>query len=72
LGGVAPILGTGELEVRKGGVNRAAGASTLGFLGLGYRYWPADGGIHFRATGYLMSASGFLFPWLGFQFGYAF
>ena len=70
--GASPILGTGELSLSRAGVNRAAGRTVLGFGGIGYRYWPDLGGFHFRATGYLMVAKGLVFPWAGFQFGYAF
>jgi len=46
--------------------------STLMFqLGTGYRYWPSDGGIHFRATIYQFFHKNFT-PHIGFGVGYAF
>ena len=41
-------------------------------LGVGWRYWPALGGFHFRLTAYgnLVPSHGF-FPWVGIGLGYA-
>ena len=41
-------------------------------VGGGYRYWPVDGGFSFRATVYGMISGGYLNPWVGTSFGYAF
>ncbi|RZA05664.1 MAG: hypothetical protein EOP11_12305 [Proteobacteria bacterium] len=72
IGGVTPVFGSSKLSNDEGGLDRAAGTSLFGFAGLGYRYWPSNGGFHFRATLYLMAGGGQVFPWPGFQFGYAF
>jgi hypothetical protein len=40
--------------------------------GLGYAYWPLDGGFHFRAMLYGMYGASTFFPWLGLTVGYAF
>lgn len=71
-GGLTPVFGSAKTTNTDGGKDRAAGADLFGFGGIGYRYWPAMGGFHFRATGYVMAGGGNVFPWLGFQFGYAF
>ncbi len=41
-------------------------------LGAGYRYWPNEGGLHFRATLYGLVYGGNFTPWPGFSIGYAF
>jgi hypothetical protein len=41
-------------------------------FGAGFRYWPLDGGFHFRATAYAFLISSSLYPSLGLSFGYAF
>lgn len=40
-------------------------------VGLGYRYWPRDGGFHFRVMALLVVAKSAI-PWGGLSFGYAF
>ena len=48
--------------------------SDLGLIpefGMGYRYWPRDGGFHFRALAYAIVSTKVL-PWVGLSFGYAF
>lgn len=52
--------------------------SLLPEIGIGYRYWPKDGGFHFRSifyvlfTGYLGDSKISFIPFLGLSFGYAF
>lgn len=41
-------------------------------IGLGYRYWPLQGGFHFRAILYVIFASSKVLPWPGVSFGVAF
>ncbi len=70
------------------GVGSSSGSASVIIpeAGIGYRYWPQDGGFHFRATAYLLlapavssssttttvaSSSG-LKPWFGLSLGYAF
>jgi hypothetical protein len=48
-----------------------SGTTLIPELGLGYRYWPSDGGFHFRATAYGLISSGF-HAWAGMTLGYAF
>lgn len=40
-------------------------------IGVGYRYWPKHGGIHFRAIAYLIVGSSATIPWGGVSLGYA-
>jgi hypothetical protein len=70
--GVTPTFGSLVTSTGEDDRDRLAGADIYGFGGIGYRYWPALGGFHFRATGYIIAGSGIVTPWLGFQFGYAF
>jgi len=49
----------------------ASGSGALPLVGLGYRYWPEDGGFLFRANLYGLIANGFNI-WFGLTFGYAF
>lgn len=49
-----------------------SGSGVLGLVGIGYRYWPIDGGFHFRATLYYLFGTGGGVPWPGLTFGYAF
>lgn len=71
------LLGGGDIvfaSSRLSGSGLNQSFSQGGFIpevGLGYRYWPADGGFHFRATLYGLISSGF-YPWFGLSFGYAF
>lgn len=46
--------------------------STIGQVGIGYRYWPVEGGFHFRAMLFGLFGGGTFLPWPGFNFGYAF
>ncbi|MEZ4751372.1 MAG: hypothetical protein R3B54_12370 [Bdellovibrionota bacterium] len=68
------LLGGGSIVT---GSYTGTGISTgtvSGFLptfGAGYRYWPSEGGFHFRGTLYGFISNGFL-PWFGLSFGYAF
>lgn len=64
---------TSSANVSTSGVNQRFSES--GFLpeaGLGYRYWPFDGGFHFRATLYGIFSNIGTIPWFGLSFGYAF
>lgn len=49
----------------------SAGRLILPEVGLGYRYWPPHGGLHFRATVYGVLSSAW-FPYGGLSVGYAF
>ncbi len=77
------ILGGGDLALASGTATVISSSGLSGStsqggllldLGLGYRYWPAQGGFHFRATLYgiySLAASSF-FPYGGVSLGYAF
>ena len=85
LGGVDLILLSGAGSFSNLSAS-GSGTSLLPEFGVGYRYWPKDGGFHFRAmlygilfpkvdtastTSASTSVGGFL-PWAGLSFGYAF
>lgn len=78
--------GGSNFEVLAGGVFTISSAKTTGTglsqsltrggfapqFGIGYRYWPTEGGFFFRGTLYGMIANSSFFPWFGITFGYAF
>lgn len=72
------VLGGGDLlfasaSVSGNGVaDRATGSGFIPEIGAGYRYWPAAGGFHFRATMYGLAIPSNFAIWPGFSFGYAF
>ncbi len=57
------------------GTSTADKFANTGFIpnfGIGYRYWPKDGGFHFRVLAEMFIASSSVLPWIGLSFGYAF
>lgn len=70
--GVTPVIGSARTTNTDGNRERVTGSGAYFTGGIGYRYWPALGGFHFRATGYVIAGNSAVTPWLGFQFGYAF
>ncbi|MCB0417570.1 MAG: hypothetical protein H6617_08575 [Bdellovibrionaceae bacterium] len=68
------VLGGGTIFATSTTVGSGLAGSLSGWvttIGAGYRYWPKEGGLHFRATMYGFIKGGF-FPWFGLSFGYAF
>jgi len=72
-----PLAGI-DVAIASGSVSSGAisgtssGFGAIPMLGIGYRYWPMDGGFYFRASLYAFIASGGVGIWPGFTFGYAF
>ncbi len=60
-------VGTGTTNA-----NKISGAGFMPNFGIGYRYWPLDGGFHFRFLIEMFIASSSVLPWMGLSFGYAF
>ncbi len=52
--------------------DKFANAGLIPNFGIGYRYWPKDGGFHFRLMLEAFVASSSFLPWGGLSFGYAF
>ena len=77
-GGAVPTFASssdGTIDLDDAGSLPITGSSSsvvFGFAGIGYRYWPWDGGFHFRATLYGLIGGGGVYPWPGLSFGYAF
>lgn len=71
-GGFAPFFASAELKENNSITDRATGSLFVPQVGVGYRYWPEEGGFHFRAALYGMVIGSKAYPWIGFQFGYAF
>ncbi|MCB0403743.1 MAG: hypothetical protein KDD51_03090 [Bdellovibrionales bacterium] len=68
------VLAGGSIFTTSSTVGSGLSGSLSGWvttIGAGYRYWPKEGGLHFRATMYGFIKGGF-FPWFGLSFGYAF
>lgn len=72
------VLGGGAILIASASVSgdnisdRASGQGFVPQIGMGYRYWPAEGGFHFRATLYGMFIPDFFQIWPGVSVGYAF
>jgi len=71
LGGVLGVFASAEVK-GDGLADRASGRNIVPQIGAGYRYWPSEGGFHFRATLYGMFLPDAFGVWPGFSFGYAF
>lgn len=73
LGGVDIVFGSESANA--GGIGGSASEGGLIIdLGVGYRYWPPQGGFHFRATlyGIYSALTSNILPWPAVSFGYAF
>lgn len=72
------ILGGGDFVLASASVSgdgvadKATGSGFLAEIGAGYRYWPVNGGFHFRATLYGIAIPNSFAIWPGLSFGYAF
>jgi hypothetical protein len=71
LGGVLGVFASAEVK-GDGIADRASGRNIVPQIGAGYRYWPTEGGFHFRATLYGLFLPNAFGVWPGFSFGYAF
>ena len=71
LGGVLGVFASAEVK-GDGIADRASGRNIVPQIGAGYRYWPTEGGFHFRATLYGLFLPDAFGVWPGFSFGYAF
>jgi hypothetical protein len=70
--GVTPVFASAELQLNDTASARASDSNFIPQFGLAYRYWPEQGGFHFRPALYGLVVGGKLFGWLGIQFGAAF
>jgi len=70
LGGVDFV--SASASVSSGAISgQSSGFGIVPIIGAGYRYWPDDGGFHFRATLYMFIGSS-VAVWPGISLGYAF